>query len=93
MLGQRVRYDAKLKKLQHPLIETWLAQGIILPVCPEVLGGLPTPRPAAEIQVNGQIETGQGENVTETFQHGAQQTLALALKPDESPQMLRNTER
>ncbi|MCP4320553.1 MAG: DUF523 domain-containing protein [Psychromonas sp.] len=80
LLGQRVRYDAKLKTLQHPLIEKWLAEGIALPVCPEVLGGLPTPREAAEIQVNGQIKTGLGEDVTEPFKNGAQQTLSLALK-------------
>ncbi len=80
LLGQRVRYDAKLKTLQDPLIEKWLAEGIILPVCPEVLGGLPTPRPAAEIQVNSQIKTGLGEDVTEAFKSGAQQTLSLPLK-------------
>jgi len=80
LLGQRVRYDAKLKTLQHPLIEKWLAQGIVLPACPEVLGGLPTPRPAAEIQVNKQIKTGSGEDVTAAFKSGAQQTLSLALK-------------
>ncbi len=80
LLGQLVRYDAKLKKLQHPLIEEWLTEGILLPVCPEVLGGLLTPRSAAEIQVNGQIITGLGEDVTEAFESGAQQTLSIALK-------------
>ena len=80
LLGQRVRYDAKLKTLQHPLIKKWLAERVVLPICPEVLGGLPTPRPAAEIQVNGQIKTGLGEDVSEAFQNGAQKTLALALK-------------
>jgi len=80
LLGQRVRYDAKQKTLQHPLIEDWIAQGILLPVCPEVLGGLPTPRPAAEIQINGTIQTEQGEDVTTPFRQGAERTLAFALQ-------------
>lgn len=80
LLGERVRYDAKQKKLQHPLIDSWIKQGIVYPACPEVLGGLPTPRPAAEIQINGQVTTGQGEEVTQAFLQGAQKTLALALK-------------
>lgn len=79
LLGQRVRYDAKLKKLQDPLIELWLDQGIVLPVCPEVLGGLPIPRPAAEIQINDKVKTESGVDVTEAFQLGAQRTLQLAL--------------
>lgn len=80
LLGQRVRYDAKTKKLQHILLEKWIKQGLVLPTCPEVLGGLPTPRPAAEIMINGNIETAQGENVSDAFQDGAQKALSLALK-------------
>jgi uncharacterized protein YbbK (DUF523 family) len=80
LLGQKVRYDAQIKNLQHALIEEWLIQDILLPACPEVLGGLPTPRPAAEIKINGNIETGQSKNVTMAFHQGAQKTLALVLK-------------
>ena len=80
LLGQKVRYDAKIKNLQDPLLTQWLADGIVLPACPEVLGGLPTPRPAAEIIANGNIETGQGKDVSEAFLYGAQKTLELALK-------------
>lgn len=80
LLGQRVRYDAKQKRLQHPLIEDWIAQGILLAVCPEVSGGLPTPRPPAEIQINGHVQTEQGNDVTMAFKKGAEKTLALALQ-------------
>jgi uncharacterized protein YbbK (DUF523 family) len=80
LLGERVRYDAKIKKVQHPLFEKWLQQSIILPACPEVLGGLPTPRPAAEIMINGNIETAQGDDVSKSFSQGAQKTLAIAVK-------------
>ncbi|WP_022942642.1 DUF523 domain-containing protein [Psychromonas hadalis] len=80
LLGQRVRYDAKVKTYHSPLINQWLLQGIILPVCPEVLGGLPTPRPAAEIQINKRIQTQQNEDVTDSFMQGAEKTLAIALQ-------------
>ena len=80
LLGERVRYDAKQKILQDPLIESWLKSGILLPACPEVLGGLPTPRPPAEIQINGKINTEEGEDVSKAFKDGAEKTLALALK-------------
>lgn len=78
LLGQRVRYDAKQKKLHDPLIETWIKKGILLMACPEVLGGLPTPRPAAEIQLDGKVQTEQGSDVTLAFKYGAQKTLMLA---------------
>jgi len=77
LLGHRVRYDAKQKKIQDPLIESWMEQGLLLPACPEVLGGLPTPRPAAEIHSNGRIQTEQGEDVTQAFISGAEKILAL----------------
>jgi len=80
LLGERVRYDAKQKKLQHPLIESWIKAEILLPVCPEVSGGLPTPRPAAEIQTSGTIKTACGKDVSSAFIKGAEKTLALALQ-------------
>tara|TARA_R110001583_G_scaffold7720_10_gene37996 strand:+ start:21401 stop:21886 length:486 start_codon:yes stop_codon:yes gene_type:complete len=80
LLGERVRYDAKINKIQHQLLEKWLHEDIILPACPEVLGGLPIPRPAAEIKINGNIETAQGDDVSKAFSDGAQKTLAMALK-------------
>jgi len=80
LLGERVRYDAKQKKLHDPLIESWLKQGILLSACPEVLGGLPTPRPAAEIQSNGAVQTELGGDVTQAFKAGAEKILALALQ-------------
>jgi len=80
LLGERVRYDAKQKGLTHPLIKQWLKQQRLVPVCPEVCGGLSTPRAAAEMQMNGCIITTTGEDVTEAFQAGAQKTLQLALQ-------------
>ncbi len=80
LLGQRVRYDAKVKIMQDPLLQKWLEKGILLPTCPEVSAGLPTPRPAAEIKPKGSIETEAGEDVTEAFRDGANKALTLALE-------------
>ena len=79
LLGERVRYDAKINKLESELIDRWQALGFLLPVCPEVCGGLATPRPAAEIQADGLVKTEAGEDFSDAFTRGAQKTLQLAL--------------
>lgn len=50
----------------------------LIPVCPEVAGGLPTPRPAAERQADGTVRTADGEDVTDAYQRGAAAAVALA---------------
>jgi uncharacterized protein YbbK (DUF523 family) len=91
LLGQPVRYDGadNATKLahHHATLDQWRRKGWLIPVCPEMAGGLPTPRPAAEI-VGGdgaQVLAGQrrvltcsGDDVTESFLAGARQTLAYA---------------
>ena len=49
----------------------------LLPVCPEQLGGLPTPRPPAEIRA-GRVMNHLGEDVTEQYEKGAEEVLRLA---------------
>ena len=49
----------------------------MIPVCPEQLGGLPTPRMPAEIQSDGRILKENGDNITEIFLNGAKETLEL----------------
>ena len=80
LLGERVRYDAKVNKLENKLIDKWLSQGLLLPVCPEVCGGLSTPRPPAEIQTDGSVKTQANRDVSEAFKKGALKTLQLALE-------------
>lgn len=85
LLGQRVRYDGGgFDPLQQLL--AWQAQGRLVVVCPEVAGGLPTPRAPAEIPggqgalvLKGErpVRTDQGEDVTEAFVRGAEQAVAL----------------
>ena len=47
LLGCACRYDGKSKP--HPLAQELARQGLAVPVCPEQLGGLPTPRAPSEL--------------------------------------------
>lgn len=53
--------------------------GLALPVCPELLGGLIVPRPPCELS-GGRVISKDGDDLTEDFLRGAQRTLELALK-------------
>lgn len=74
LLGLRCRYDGGGKPC--PAVLDLIKQHTLIPVCPEQLGGLPTPRPPAEIQ-ESQVVNRLGQNVTEAYQKGAQEALAL----------------
>ena len=50
----------------------------LVPVCPEVLGGLTTPRPAAEISAAGEVVNIEGEDVTAAYRRGADAAVAVA---------------
>ena len=50
----------------------------VVPVCPETMGGLPTPRPAAERQSGGRVRTADGTDVTAPYERGARATVELA---------------
>lgn len=50
LLGERVRYDGRDARASSPILTRWLAEGRVVPFCPEVAAGLGVPRPAAEIQ-------------------------------------------
>jgi len=85
LLGQPVRYDGRASGYPD-VLQQWQAEGRVVPLCPEVAGGLPTPRPPAEIpggqgaQVldgGAQVLTVSGEDVSAAFLAGAQQALAL----------------
>lgn len=52
----------------------WYEEGRFVHICPEVVGGLSTPRPDAQRQ-GERVVTGAGADVTEPFMKGAQATL------------------
>lgn len=49
----------------------------IIPICPEQLGGLPTPRPASEI-IGDKVMNNEGTDVTSNYQKGAEEALKIA---------------
>ena len=55
------------------------ASARLVPVCPETMGGLPTPRPAAEIQPDGSVRTADGADVSDAYRRGAEAVVALAV--------------
>lgn len=85
LIGLRTRYegDDRLIAAIRELVE----RGEAMPVCPEQLGGLPTPRPPAcfaggdgEAVLAGcaRVIAESGDDVTAQFLRGAEETLALA---------------
>lgn len=77
LLGCPCRYDGQSKK--HPEVEALRERGhILVPVCPEQLGGLPTPRPPAERQKDGRVVNRKGTDVTAQYQRGAELALKTA---------------
>ena len=81
LLGENCKYSGGNNRNEKLL--RLLEGHTVIPVCPEVLGGLPVPRPSAEI-VHGTVMNTAGENVDAAFRLGAAKALALAEreKPD-----------
>jgi uncharacterized protein YbbK (DUF523 family) len=89
LFGLPTRYDGKSQKLSHPILEKWDKENRLIPVCPEVLGGLPTPRNPNEIQdLDGKavlegtskVFNTAGNDVTSHFIKGAEEALSLSKK-------------
>jgi len=76
LLGEKVRYDAKGNKIDSKLFESIINSHQIFSFCPEVQGGLPTPRPAAEIHDNKVISS-KNIDFTNEFEEGALKALTL----------------
>lgn len=77
LLGQKVRYDGRDQGLLGTPLDRWVEEGRVVPFCPEVAGGLPVPRPPAEI-VGLRVQTEGGVDVTAAFESGARQALEVA---------------
>ena len=75
LLGVRCRYDGKSKPNEKVL--DLATKEDLVPICPEQLGGLSTPRVPAE-QKGNQVVTKEGGNVTVNFELGARQALEIA---------------
>ena len=77
LAGYRCRYDGKT--VPDDAIVDLVRTGNAIPVCPEMLGGLPCPRVPSERTADGErVVTKEGTDVTEAFRRGADETLRLA---------------
>ena len=76
LVGDNVKYDGGNNK--NPLIEKLLEKYELVPFCPEVEGGLPTPRHPSE-QRGEQVVNDIDEDVTDEFNRGADLALNICL--------------
>ena len=90
LFGVPCRYDGKSVAFDE--LEKMQARANLVPFCAEIYGGLPTPRPASEID-GARVVTEAGVDVTEAFRKGASEGVRLikmldcryALLKDKSP--------
>ena len=75
LLGCPCRYDGKSKPSDAVL--ALVEHHTLIPVCPEQMGGLATPRVPAERKSDG-VFTESGVDVTEQYRRGAEEALRLA---------------
>jgi len=75
LLGLKTRYDGK--GLPNDKVIALSKKEVLIPVCPEQLGGLPTPRESAE-RVGKKVLRKSGEDVTGNFLMGAEEVLEIA---------------
>jgi uncharacterized protein YbbK (DUF523 family) len=61
-----------------PAVVALARAGRLVPVCPEVAGGLPSPRQPAELQPDGSVCTAAGVDVTDQYRRGAAHTVEVA---------------
>ena len=74
LLGCACRYDGSSKPCKAAL--ALAKKHELVPVCPEQLGGLPTPRTPSEIRGERVINQ-QGQDVTDAYRKGAAEALKL----------------
>ncbi|NLH01038.1 MAG: DUF523 domain-containing protein [Clostridiales bacterium] len=75
LLNVNCRYNGT--GILHSSVLKLMASHQLIPVCPELFGGLCTPRPPAEI-IEGRVVNIAGNDVTEAYEKGAEETLKLA---------------
>ncbi|CAB3876361.1 hypothetical protein LMG26689_03253 [Achromobacter animicus] len=88
LLGNPVRYDGRGVPHGDAILARWREEGRVVVVCPEVAGGMPIPRPPAEIDPGenaasvlagrARVVAVTGDDVTAPFVRGAHEALAAA---------------
>ena len=75
LLGTECKYNQGSNESEQ--VKQLLEEHHLIPVCPEIMGGLPTPRTPAEVR-GEKVITKDGKDVTAEFQKGAGEALRLA---------------
>ena len=75
LLGINCKWDGKSNKSSRAIALS--KRELLIPVCPEQLGGLSTPREPMELR-NGKAVNASGKDVTEQMKKGALETLRIA---------------
>jgi uncharacterized protein YbbK (DUF523 family) len=81
LLGVKCRYDGGRRQIPDKIQDLIKEGKSLVPVCPEQLGGLPTPRAKSQVIWNNdqfRVINDQGVDVTLQFVAGAQETLRIA---------------
>lgn len=87
LLGEPVRYDGTDNRVPSSILDRWRTEDRVVPFCPEVAGGLGTPRPPSEIvggdggdvlEGRAEVETDEGRDVTDEYERGAREALEAA---------------
>lgn len=79
--GKIVRYDGGDTTETNPVFLKWKEEERLVPICPEVFGGLPIPRPDSQ-RIGDKVKTGAGKDVTAEYTKGAKEALRLAKEND-----------
>ena len=74
LLGENCKYNGGNNFSEK--VSEFVKDHEVFPVCPEVLGGLPTPRETAEI-VNGVVSHKDGSSVDKEFRDGAEKAMRI----------------
>ena len=72
LLGENCKYNGRNNESKK--LKDYVKGHTVVPVCPEVMGGLPTPRDPAEI-IGGVVRQKSGRSVDEEFRAGARAAL------------------
>ena len=75
LMGFGCRYDGGVRRLS--CLDALGERHVLIPVCPEVMGGLPTPRDPSE-RLGERVVSCRGADVTAQFKKGAEAALTLA---------------
>ena len=86
LLGVNCKYNGRNNASDE--VDEFLKNYEIIPICPEIMGGLTTPRTAAE-QKGDKVITQDGKDVTEQYRKGAEECLFLAKKYDVKKALLK----